>query len=133
MLSIGKITAANRDYHERQVADGREDYYAGHGEAPGRWVGQMASELELAGELGQGDHGALVDARPPGGGEAFVQRDGRSTVLAYDLTFSAPKSVSVLYAAGDDDLSCALVDAHEAAATAALAHLEREACGVRRG
>lgn len=133
MLSIGKINAANRNYHQLQVADGRDDYYAGHGEAPGRWAGRMASELGLAGELDRDDHAALVDARAPGADESFVKRDGRSKVLAYDLTFSAPKSVSVLFAVADDELSSTLVDAHEAAAAAALCHLEREACGVRRG
>ncbi len=51
MLSIGKVTAASRNYHQLQVADGREDYYAGHGEAPGRWAGRVARELELSGEL----------------------------------------------------------------------------------
>ena len=133
MLSIGKITAANRDYHQQQIARGRDDYYAGHGEAPGQWVGQMAAELGLAGEIDGAGHAALVDARGPDTDESFVKRDGRSTVLAFDLTFSAPKSVSVLYAAADDETSRELVEAHEAAAAAALSHLEREACGVRRG
>ena len=133
MLSIGKVTAHNRDYHERQVAQGRDDYYAGHGEAPGRWAGRVARELGLAGELDREGHAALVDARDPNTGEALLERGANSTVLAYDLTFSAPKSVSVLYAVADDEVSGALIDAHEAAAAAALGHLERCACQVRRG
>ena len=133
MLSIGKVTAHNRDYHERQVAQGRDDYYAGHGEAPGRWAGRVAAELGLAGELDREGHAALVDARDPNTGEALLERGANSTVLAYDLTFSAPKSVSVLFAVADDAVSGALVDAHEAAAAAALGHLERCACQVRRG
>ena len=133
MLSIGKINAANRNYHQLQVADGREDYYAGHGEAPGRWAGRVAAELGLAGELTREGHAALVDARDPQTGDSLVERGPNSTVLAYDLTFSAPKSVSVLYAIADDRVSGALIDAHEAAAAAALGHLERCACQVRRG
>jgi hypothetical protein len=39
----------------------------------------------------------------------------RSKVAAFDLTFSAPKSVSVLFAVGDPDLGRALVEAHEEA------------------
>ena len=58
---------------------------------------------------------------------------GRSKVAAFDLTFSAPKSVSVLFAVGGPALSRALVEAHEAAVGAALDYLEREACRVRRG
>ena len=133
MLSIGKVTAASRNYHQLQVADGREDYYAGQGEAPGRWAGAVAHELELTGELTREGHQALVAARDPRTGEPLGERVGESKVLAYDLTFSAPKSVSVLFAVGDDELSGALVEAHEAAAAAALEHLEREACAVRRG
>jgi conjugative relaxase-like TrwC/TraI family protein len=58
---------------------------------------------------------------------------GRSKVAAFDLTFSAPKSVSVLFAIGEPGLAGALVDAHESAVHAALGYLEREACRVRRG
>ena len=54
-------------------------------------------------------------------------------MAAFDLTFSAPKSVSVLFAVGDRVLAGGLVDAHEAAVGAALGYLEREACRVRRG
>ena len=41
MLSIGKLTAGGRGarYYTQSVAQGREDYYAGTGEAPGEWVG----------------------------------------------------------------------------------------------
>jgi conjugative relaxase-like TrwC/TraI family protein len=55
----------------------------------------------------------------------------RTTAL--DLTFSAPKSVSVLFAAADETTSSALLEAHERAVDAALAFLEREACWMRRG
>ena len=58
---------------------------------------------------------------------------GRSKVAAFDLTFSAPKSVSVLFAIGEPALAGALVEAHESAVDAALGYLEREACRVRRG
>ena len=56
-----------------------------------------------------------------------------STVAALDLTFSAPKSVSVLFAVGDGEMASALLAAHERAVDAALAFLEREACFTRRG
>jgi conjugative relaxase-like TrwC/TraI family protein len=57
----------------------------------------------------------------------------RSKVAAIDLTFSAPKSVSVLSAVVGGGVSEALVDAHERAVAAAVAYLEREACWTRRG
>jgi hypothetical protein len=35
LLSIGKLVAEQERHYEQQVARGREDYYAGEGEAPG--------------------------------------------------------------------------------------------------
>ena len=76
---------------------------------------------------------ALMDGRDPGTGERLKRVGGRSKVAAFDLTFSAPKSVSVLFAIGEPGLAGALVEAHESAVDAALGYLEREACRVRRG
>jgi hypothetical protein len=47
MLNIGKLAAgpgAGRYYVDR-VAEGREDYYSGEGEAPGVWQGGGAAAL----------------------------------------------------------------------------------------
>ena len=51
MLSIGKVgmSAGQQLYYEEQVAKGAEDYYAGRGEAPGRWTGRGAELLGLSG------------------------------------------------------------------------------------
>ena len=54
-------------------------------------------------------------------------------VAAYDLTFSAPKSVSVLFATADEETARQLVEAHEAAVAGALEYVEDEAVKVRRG
>jgi hypothetical protein len=40
MLTVGKVGAGNADYYEREVVAGAEDYYAGDGDAPGRWIGR---------------------------------------------------------------------------------------------
>src|SRR5262249_23599594 len=56
-----------------------------------------------------------------------------SPVAGFDLTFSAPKSVSLLHALGDEDTRRAVNEAHLSAWQAALAYLEQEACVVRRG
>ena len=34
VLSIGKLTVEQSRYYERQVAQGRDDYYSGRGESP---------------------------------------------------------------------------------------------------
>lgn len=76
---------------------------------------------------------ALMRGRSPVDGEVLRMMGQRSTVAGLDLTFSAPKSVSVLFAIGDDDTSRALLAAHEQAVDAALGYLEREACFTRHG
>lgn len=57
----------------------------------------------------------------------------RTKVAAFDLTFSAPKSVSVLFAVASDEVSAALLEAHERAVEAAFGYLEHETCFTRRG
>jgi conjugative relaxase-like TrwC/TraI family protein len=89
--------------------------------------------LELGGRVDDDGFVALMEGRDPGTGERLKRVGGRSKVAAFDLTFSAPKSVSVLFAIGESALAGALVEAHESAVDAALGYLEREACRVRRG
>jgi conjugative relaxase-like TrwC/TraI family protein len=133
LLSIGKLVAGQERYYEQQVAQGRDDYYAGTGEAAGRWIGAGADRIGLEGKVDAEAFGALIAARDPASGEVLRAGSGRDRVCALDLTFSAPKSVSVLFAIGDGRTSQALVEAHEEAVGAAVAYLEREACRVRRG
>ena len=133
MLSIGKLTVEQSRYYERQVAHGRDDYYSGRGESAGRWTGAGAETIGLGGQVDDDGFMALMEGRDPATGERLKQVGGRSKVAAFDLTFSAPKSVSVLFAIGEQGLAGALVEAHESAVDAALGYLEREACRVRRG
>ena len=133
MLSIGKLTVEQSRYYERQVAQGRDDYYSGRGESPGRWTGDGAETLRLGGRVDDDGFMALMEGRDPGTGQRLKRVGGRSKVAAFDLTFSAPKSVSVLFAVGEPALAGALVKAHEQAVDAAVGYLEREACRVRRG
>ncbi|HVA42925.1 MAG TPA: MobF family relaxase [Acidimicrobiales bacterium] len=66
--------------------------------------------------------------------EALLRRRGeRRSVAGFDLTFSPPKSVSVLWAAADEAGRQAIWDAHHAGVDAALAYLEREAAWSRAG
>src|SRR5205823_452243 len=74
---------------------------------------------------------SLLAGRHPRTGEAIGRANRR--LPGYDLTFSAPKSVSLLYGLGSATVSAEVVAAHEAAVDAALGYLEREAAVVRRG
>ncbi len=125
MLSIGKIGGGQGDpgYYIDTVAKGQEDYYTGHGEAEGEWLGSGAQQQSLAGTVEEHEFlGALAAGHVPG-----------KTVCGYDLTFSAPKSVSVLYGVGDAATARQVRDAHDAAVRQAIGYLEREACWTRRG
>jgi conjugative relaxase-like TrwC/TraI family protein len=132
VLSIGSLSLGQTLYYERSVAAGADDYYAGRGESPGEWLGSGAGELGLSGTVTGEGFQALMAGRHPKTGQQLAKRGERS-VAAHDLTFSAPKSVSVLYAVGGEEVSRALVCAHERAARAAVAFIEAEACAVRRG
>jgi conjugative relaxase-like TrwC/TraI family protein len=130
MLSIGKLAAGQERYYEQQVAKGLDDYFTGRGESPGRWMGRGAADLGLTGKVEDGQLSALMAGRDPKTGETLREHDVK--VAALDLTFSAPKSISVLYAVADERVSAELVVCHEQAVEAALGYLEDTAVLVSR-
>src|SRR5580700_11402446 len=99
MLSIGKLALGQQRYYEQQVSQGGDDYYSGRGEAPGEWAGGGAEELGLAGEVSAAEFNALLEGRDPRApGMRLRAGNSAPTIAAFDLTFSAPKSISVLFA-----------------------------------
>jgi len=133
VLNIGKLLRGKQRYYLDQVARSQEEYYTGAGEAPGHWAGAAAVELEVAGEVSEDGllrmlAGAHPDTAARLGGPPHGER-----VLAFDLTFRAPKSVSLLYALGGPVVSRAASDSHAHALAAALGYLERHAVVARRG
>lgn len=145
MLSIGKVSPGRAAYYEDSVAKGRDDYYSGSGEAPGTWVGRGSGALGLSGRVEAKRFNALVAGMDPSDPQlrrTLLSKERKSRVIngkrhdpvaAYDLTFSAPKSVSVLFATADPDTARELVRAHDRAVTAALDYLEDTAVYTRRG
>ena len=138
MLSIAKLRVGQEAYQLSGVAQSLDDYYTGAGEARGQWAGIGAEQLGLAGEVAADDLRAVLAGIAPGTGgltpDGGTVRPHVRRVPGFDLTFKAPKSVSVLYGVSDDPrVQHAIVDAGEMAARAALGWLEREAIHVRRG
>ncbi len=131
MLSIGKLAAGQEGYYLDAVAHGAEEYYLGAGEVAGYWLGTGAGQLGLDGVVGDDAFVALLRGVNPLDGSALGRPNRR--VPALDLTFSAPKSVSVAWALGGADTAREIVAAHEEALGQALRYLEREAVFVRRG
>jgi TrwC relaxase len=65
VLSIGEFSDNGGAYYLRAVAQGVEDYYVGHGEAPGRWLGTHAGELGLSGGIESDDLAQVLDGQDP--------------------------------------------------------------------
>jgi conjugative relaxase-like TrwC/TraI family protein len=138
VLSVAKLRVGQEAYQLSGVAQSLDDYYTGAGEAAGRWLGSGAELLGLDGEVDPDDLRAVLAGLAPGSGGLTPNGDTLRTharrVPGFDLTFKAPKSVSVLYAVTDDPrVQAAIIDAGEAALRDALGWLEREAIHVRRG
>jgi conjugative relaxase-like TrwC/TraI family protein len=135
MLSIGKLGAGQHRYYLDKVAEGAEDYYSGEGEAEGYWLGDAAADLDLEGKVAADQLVAMLTGNNPVTGESLGLKSApnREPVPGFDLTFSAPKSVSLTWALGGHPVSGQVAEAHRAAVAEALGYLERQACWTRRG
>lgn len=107
--------------------DGPGRYYLDGDEPPGRWLGRGADALGLIGKVDDDDFLALMDGRDPLSGELLGTSHHERTVRGFDVTCSAPKSVSVLFAIGDDHVRNEVLEAHDAAVAAAFGWIENHA------
>ena len=134
VLSIGKLSVGREGYYLDMLAASQDEYYLHPAETPGVWHGTLTGPLDLQGVVTPDAFRAVLAGHHPGTGETLVANTGRSgRVTGYDLTFSAPKSVSLLWALGDEQTGAAVVDAHDRAVVDALDFLEGEAVVARRG
>jgi conjugative relaxase-like TrwC/TraI family protein len=129
VISIGKLTNAEAavEYLQHAIDDSALHYYVSNGESPGRWDGTGAEHLGLRGEVTPDQLRALLNGVDPMTGKRLAKQWDSQRIVAFDVTFSAPKSVSLLYALGDDDTRRAVLEAHEAGVTAALAYMQKHA------
>ncbi len=131
VVSVGAVAspAQGVSYYER------DGYYAkndpAHREAS-VWAGMGAAELGLEGPVDPELFRAVLEGRVPDGsdkGLGRVDRDGNRTHRpGRDLTFSAPKSVSLAALVGGDER---VVKAHGRAVASALAWVETHAAETR--
>ncbi len=124
MLGIHGVGREKADYYLSDLA--RELPLSG----PGRWVGTAAAAMGLAGGVEPEAFRRLLQGRHPA--TAVVLGSGRTSVAAFDLTFSAPKAASVLFALGGADTAHAVVALHAEAVAGALSYLERHAVTANR-
>jgi conjugative relaxase-like TrwC/TraI family protein len=135
MLSIGKLGKGQESYYLEKVAEGAEDYYSGEGEEAGQWLGDAARELGLSGEVDPDQLVAMLTGMNPATGEplGLLAVSGKGPVPGFDLTFSAPKSVSLTWALGGPGAAAQVKAAHWRSVEVALGYMQREACWTRRG
>jgi conjugative relaxase-like TrwC/TraI family protein len=117
-----KGAEAGRYYTERLPS-----YYLDGGEPPGRWWGAAAGDLGLAGDVDREAFLALMAGKDPDTGLDLGRRYGEESVRGYDATFSAPKSVSLLWALGDERIQGEVLEAQDRAVDATLGWIESHA------
>jgi len=112
-----------------------EDYYSqNNGGTPSVWVGCGAQALGLEGlSVQRPEMLALLQGFHPASGDPLLQNAGPNRRYGYDLTFSAPKSVSVTWAIADRELKDRICAAHDAAVAQTLRHIESHLSLARRG
>ena len=131
MLSVKSLGAADSgiaSYYEHLGAD---DYYADGGEPPGEWHGRLSGALGLSENVRPGQLQRLFEGYDPESGEALASNSGMQHKAGWDCTFSAPKSVSVLWGLAEPELQKQIADAHDAAVRAGLDYLENKAFSSR--
>ena len=143
-------TTAHGDVNVRSLTD----YYTKSGNPPGTWLGSGVGGIGLAPGTVLTDTAAKAvfeGAEHPVTGEPLGHRHGqrtavpaapgrntgtsttRSPVAGFDLTFSVPKSVSVLWALSPQNIREEVLAAHHRAVQETLAWLEARAIMTRTG
>ena len=125
--------AGGEGYAQRHLQ--QSDYYDQKRTVEGQWHGRGAELLGLSGKVTSEDFESLRQGLDPSTGEFLRQRQGSDRISAdgaeqskarslYDMTFSAPKSVSVMAIVGGDER---LIAAHGNAVRETLQEAEKYA------
>ena len=131
MLSIGAVASAAQgaSYYEKDGYYAKDD--PEHREASA-WFGKGAEALGLSGPVDPDTFRAVLEGKVPDGSGTELGKRGRDGEITHrpgrDLTFSAPKSVSIAALIGGDGR---IIDVHDRAVKAALVWTEKNAVETR--
>lgn len=120
MLSVKVLTRRNIDRAASYYEESFDDYYA----KEGQWQGKGAEILKLSKIVDKTDLRRLLAGETGGYNTRSSTRRDQKERIGLDLTFSAPKSVSLQALVGSD---ARVIKAHEAAVRAALKVTEQQA------
>lgn len=130
-IGAGKDASASAEYYENLAS---EDYYNEGGEPPGKWIGEHAKALGMDGEqVAKGELAAALKGFHPRTGEVLAKNAGEGHKGGYDFVFSAPKSVSTVWAVADKDTQRAISEAQQRSVEAAIKYAEQNAFHTRAG
>lgn len=110
----------------------KEDYYLDGGEPNGVWVGKASKLLDLSGDVETESYINVMHGFTPDKQYKLCQNAGNNRRYGWDLTFSAPKSVSAVWARANKDLKLKIQQAHFKGTKAAIAFIENNAAVTRR-
>jgi conjugative relaxase-like TrwC/TraI family protein len=111
----------------RYYVEALPSYYLDSGEPPGRWHGAGADALGLAGDVVDDAFLRVLAGEHPVTGRRLGTRFCDRSARGFDVTCSAPKSVSLLVALGDDTVRCEALAAHDAAVNSMVDWIEAHA------
>ena len=136
MNGLVPMTSGSWRYYDHELSV--EDYFVSHGQEPGVWVGSGAAVLGLSGQVEEGQLARLFDeGRHPVSevplGLPYRHDSKRTVVTGFALSFSPPKSVSLVGAFGSAETAAEVRAAHDGAVRAALSFLEDHAAFSRTG
>ena len=131
---IGYYAGLAEDRSRPGAGRGQVDYYLDPDEPAGRWWGSGLGALGLAGEVRGDQLRSLLAGEDPATGWPLGRSFGERSARGFDATFSAPKSISALWALTPDRwVRAEVLAAHDAAVTAALGWFEEHGAVTRRG
>lgn len=127
-ITISTDAKAAAQYYTQGLT--RANYYAHDHAISGQWLGRGAARLGLSGTVEKKHFKALIDNQHPFTGEQLTPRQSRKPGskkkrrVAYDRTFNAPKSLTLLYEYTRDER---LLDAFRSSVRATMEQVERDA------
>ncbi|QZN92018.1 MobF family relaxase [Idiomarina abyssalis] len=133
MLSIqtlGKATESKVNYYTELASS---SYYTEAQEPEGCFYGELARKLKLSNKSVSNDILSALSRGYSPKGKALVKNAGDEHRMGFDLTFSAPKSVSVCFGLADETLRTQIQEAHDKAVKRALNYIECQLIQTRHG
>lgn len=128
--AAGKIAA----YYEGYQVGAEDPNARQHDEPSGKWTGSFAEKRGFAGQAVQrGDIEKTLTGFDPRTGEKLSNNAGDARHKpGYDLTFSAPKSVSIAWASASPELRQQISEAQQKAVESALRYAEQSGAFIQR-